>query len=64
MSEQTLQNSAEEVENNEKISTKEATQIAKKSVINISKLLLYLLIICCILLVDTEKWIKKVRYNG
>lgn len=64
VSEQTLQNSAEEEENNEKISTKEATQIAKKSVINISKLLLYLLIICCILLVDTEKWIKKVRYNG
>lgn len=42
-----------------KISTNEMSQIKKKSFLNISKLPLYLLIICCILLVRYKKIDKK-----
>ena len=42
-----------------KISTNETSQIKKKSFLNISNLLLYLMIICCILLVRYKKIDKK-----
>ena len=48
-----------------KISTNETSQIKKKSFLNISNLLLYLMIICCILLVRYKKMDKKGRgING
>lgn len=49
-------------EESSKISAKETTQIKKKSVLNISNLPLYLVAVCCILIVRyMKKWIKKVE---
>lgn len=56
--------SSEIEETSSKIPEKEITQIKKKSVLNISNLPLYLLAVCCIVIVRyMKKWIKKVRYK-
>ncbi|MDO5390898.1 MAG: hypothetical protein Q4F24_07395 [Eubacteriales bacterium] len=54
--------SSEIEETSSKIPEKEITQIKKKSVLNISYLPLYLLAVCCIIIVRyMKKWIKKVE---